>query len=67
MRDGETGFHVPTADPEAMADKLRQLLRDDVLRQRLWRQAAEYAKRYAWPLMAEQIIGLYHGVLGVHA
>jgi D-inositol-3-phosphate glycosyltransferase len=67
VRDAETGFHVPTADPEAMAERLRQLLRDDLLRKRLGRQAAEYAKRYAWPLMAEQIIDLYQGVLGVHA
>jgi D-inositol-3-phosphate glycosyltransferase len=67
VRDAETGFHVPTADPEAMAERLRQLLRDDLLRERLGRQAAEYAKRYAWPLMAEQIIDLYQGVLGVHA
>jgi glycosyltransferase involved in cell wall biosynthesis len=50
-----------------MAERLRQLLRDDLLRRRLGRQAAEYAKRYAWPLMAEQIIDLYQGVLGVHA
>ena len=67
VRDGETGFHVPTADPEALAERLRQLLRDELLRERLGRQAAEYAKRYAWPLMAEQIIDLYHGALGVHA
>jgi D-inositol-3-phosphate glycosyltransferase len=67
VRDGETGFHVPTGDPEAMADRLRQLLRDELLRQRLGRQAAEYAKRYAWPLMAEQVINLYEGVLGAHA
>jgi len=67
VRDGETGFHVPTADPEALAERLRQLLRDDLLRERLGRQAAEYAKRYAWPLMAEQIIDLYHGTVGIHA
>ena len=67
VRDGETGFHVPTADPEALAERLRQLLRDELLRERLGRQAAEYAKRYAWPLMAEQIIDLYHGAIGVHA
>jgi D-inositol-3-phosphate glycosyltransferase len=67
VRDGETGFHVPTGDPEAMAERLRQLLRDEVLRERLGRQAAEYAKRYAWPLMAEQIIALYDGTLGARA
>jgi glycosyltransferase involved in cell wall biosynthesis len=67
VRDGETGFHVPTGDPEALAERLRQLLGDELLRERLGRQAAEYAKRYSWPLMAEQIIELYHGAVGVHA
>jgi D-inositol-3-phosphate glycosyltransferase len=67
VRDGETGFHVPTGDPEAMAERLRQLLGDEVLRERLGHQAAEYAKRYAWPLMVEQIIDLYQGTLGSHA
>jgi D-inositol-3-phosphate glycosyltransferase len=67
VRDGETGFHVPTGDPEALADRLRQLLEDEVLRQRLGQQAAEYAKRYAWPLIADQIIDLYHGTIGIHA
>jgi len=67
VRDGETGFHVPTGDPEALAERLRLLLHDDLLRERLGRQAAEYAKHYAWPLMADQIIDLYHGTLGVHA
>ncbi|HKY84937.1 MAG TPA: glycosyltransferase [Anaerolineales bacterium] len=67
VRDGETGFHVPTGDPEALADRLRQLLQDEILRQRLGQQAAEYAKRYAWPLIADQIIDLYHGTTGIHA
>lgn len=67
VRDGETGFHVPAGDPEALAERLRQLLLDDVLRQRLGRQAAEYAKRYAWPLMADQIIDLYSGTVGTSA
>jgi D-inositol-3-phosphate glycosyltransferase len=67
VRDGETGFHVPTGDPQALADRLRQLLHDELLRERLGRQAAEYARRYAWPLVADQIIDLYQGVLGVHA
>jgi len=67
VRDGETGFHVPTGDPEALADRLRQLLQDEILRQRLGQQAAEYAKRYDWPLIADQIIDLYHGTTGLHA
>jgi D-inositol-3-phosphate glycosyltransferase len=67
VRDGETGFHVPTGDPEALAERLRQLLTDEVLRHRLGQQAAEYARRYAWPIVADQVIDLYQSTLGLHA
>lgn len=67
VRDGETGFHVPAGDPQALADRLAQLLEDDVLRRRLGKQAAEYAKRYAWPLIADQIVDLYQTTVGMRA
>jgi len=67
VRDGETGFHVPAGEPQALADRLAQLLEDDVLRRRLGKQAAEYAKRYAWPLIADQIVDLYQTTLGMRA
>lgn len=63
VRDGETGFHVPTGDAQALADRLRRLLEDEVLRSRLGRQAAEYARGYAWPLIADQILSLYGTLL----
>jgi D-inositol-3-phosphate glycosyltransferase len=59
VRDGETGFHVPADDPDALGDRIRQLLEDELLRARLGRQAAEYAKGYAWPLIADQIVAVY--------
>ncbi len=64
VRDGETGFHVPTADPEALAEKLRLIIQDDELRAKLGKQAAEYAKAYSWSLVVEQVIDLYRGMLG---
>jgi D-inositol-3-phosphate glycosyltransferase len=67
VRDGETGFHVPAGDPAALADRLGQLLEDELLRQRLGKQASEYAKRYAWPLVADQIVDLYQTTLGLRA
>ena len=67
VRDGETGFHVPAGDAQALADRLGQLLEDDVLRKRLGKQAAEYAKRYAWPLIVDQIVDLYQTTLGLRA
>lgn len=59
VRDGETGFHVPAEDPDALGDRIRQLLEDEILRTRLGRQAAEYAKGYAWPVIADQIVAVY--------
>jgi D-inositol-3-phosphate glycosyltransferase len=62
VQDGQTGFHVPDQDAEALAEKVRQLLCDDELRERLGRQAAEWARRYGWPVIADQIVDLYEQV-----
>ena len=59
VRDGETGLHVPTADPAALADKLQLLLEDDHLLKRLGRQATEFARGFAWPGVADRVIGVY--------
>jgi D-inositol-3-phosphate glycosyltransferase len=59
VQDGETGFHVPTGDAEALAGRLKLLIQDEVLRERLGQQAAEYAKRYAWPLIVDELLTLY--------
>jgi D-inositol-3-phosphate glycosyltransferase len=67
VRDNETGFHVPAGDAPALADRLRRLVEDEVLRTRLGRQAAEYARSYSWPLIADQILGLYGTLLKKHA
>lgn len=67
VRDNETGFHIPAGDAPALADRLRRLVEDEVLRTRLGRQAAEYARSYSWPLIADQILGLYGTLLKKHA
>ena len=41
VRDGETGVLVSPGDPRALAEALLHLLEDDVLRERLGRNAAE--------------------------
>ena len=62
VRDGETGFHVPDRDPEALADRICRILTEPMLRAELGEQAAAYARGYAWPLIAEKIIGVYESV-----
>jgi len=63
VKDGETGFHVPTGDPAALADKLELLLEDEALAARLGAQAAEYARGFTWRKVAEQVIELYRKLL----
>ncbi|HEY4723570.1 MAG TPA: glycosyltransferase, partial [Anaerolineae bacterium] len=63
VRDGETGFHVPDRDPEALCDCLQELLGRPELRQKLGQQAAEYARSYAWPLVADKIVRVYEEVV----
>ncbi|MFA9403509.1 MAG: glycosyltransferase [Anaerolineales bacterium] len=63
IRDGETGFHVPAGDVDALADRLTRLFQDDVLLTRLGGQAAAYAKGYDWAQITDQILDLYGTLL----
>lgn len=63
VKNGQTGFHVPYRDPQALADKIMLLLSDPELRRRLGGQAVAYAQSYAWPYIADQIIDVYRRLL----
>lgn len=63
VKDGETGFHVPAADPAALAERLTALLSDGELRRKIGENARAYAQGHAWPNITDQIIELYHDVL----
>ena len=63
VKDGETGFHVPTADAEALAARLKLLAEDDALRTRLGQQAAAYARTFSWAHIAPQIVHVYKSML----
>lgn len=63
VKDGETGFHVPDRDPELLADRICQIITDPLLRAELGEQAAAYARGYAWPIIAEKIVGVYEALL----
>jgi len=67
VRDGETGFHVPVGDAPALAEKIGLIIRDAELRARLGEQAVAYAQKFAWPIIAEQIVELYRSLAPVAA
>lgn len=64
IKDGETGFHVPDQDPEALCEKLLVILNDPQQRERMGLRAADYAKDYAWANIAAQILEVYKSLVG---
>jgi glycosyltransferase involved in cell wall biosynthesis len=46
--DGESGFRVPSADPNLLAKKMRDLAENAVMRAEMGRRASEIAGRYSW-------------------
>lgn len=59
VEDGVSGFLVPAGDPDALADKLRVLLCDNDLRQRLGANAHDEAQHHTWHRVGERILDLY--------
>lgn len=56
---GETGFHIPPQDAEALSARLFELLMDTTFRQRLGRQAQDYAQQFAWEKIATYMQRIY--------
>jgi D-inositol-3-phosphate glycosyltransferase len=63
VQDGITGFTVPVDDPQALAERLTELIQDAELRQRMGAQAAAIAHNFGWDRIAAQILALYENVL----
>jgi len=59
IKDGETGYHVPDQDPDALCEKLTLLLGNPRLRQEMGARAAQYVRNYAWENIARQIVEVY--------
>lgn len=63
VQDGITGFTVPVDEPEALADRLAQIILTPGLRDRLGEQALQVARQYAWENIATRMLALYSQVL----
>ncbi len=63
VQNGITGYTIPDSDPEALCDKLALLLNDAALHQKMGVAAAEYAKSYAWEIIAAQIADVYRDAI----
>ena len=63
VQDGKTGFHVPDGSPGELCNRLSCLLGDAELQKQMGRDAAEYARMYAWEKIAGQIVEVYKRLL----
>jgi len=62
--DGRTGLLVPPRDPQALAEAIIELLRDDEKRAQMRRQIEEQvATRFAWRNIAEATVQTYQRAL----
>ena len=64
VQDGVNGFVVPGKNPTALANTLTHLIQQPELRERLGRQAAEYASWYGWDKISAQIRKTYEELMG---
>ncbi len=67
IQDGLTGLLFPANSPNALAEKLCLLLDEPELRDKMGGNAREWAQRFAWPHIADQIVALYGALLSSRA
>jgi len=63
VKDGITGYLVPSGDVQAQASALEAIIRDPGLAQRMGSAARESACRYSWDRVADQTTALYSDLL----
>lgn len=59
VRDGVDGVLVAPGDATALAERLRDLALDPVRERRMGEAAAAAAARFAWPHVADEVLGAY--------
>ncbi|HEY7075426.1 MAG TPA: lysylphosphatidylglycerol synthase domain-containing protein [Solirubrobacteraceae bacterium] len=67
VSNGHDGLLVPRGDATRLAEALRDLALDPAGTARLGAEAARSARRYAWPRVAEQVVGAYEAARAVPA
>ena len=63
VRNGIDGLVVPPRDPQALADAVINLLKDDKLKTRMKTNIVEVAQRCCWDNIAKMHIAVYEEVL----
>ena len=62
VQDGRNGLLLDKLTPEAMATKIAVLVDDEGLRERLSKQALEFAREYDWDSQTGKVEAIYSGL-----
>jgi len=62
IQDGVTGYHVRDQDPEQLANRLSDILEDDLLHAEMSQNATNYASEYSWRVITDQVVEVYQAV-----
>src|SRR5664279_5028620 len=63
VRDGVDGVLVPPADPQALAEALRDLWEEPERRASMANAAVRDVERFAWPQVAESVMEAYRDAI----
>ncbi len=63
VRDAETGYLVPTREPQALANCMARLLADPAACQRLGENAARVAQSYRWQVIVDRLLEAFEAML----
>lgn len=64
VEDGESGYLIPAGDSETLATRLKELLADAELRDRMGERGLERVERFSIEAMLNELDGLYRELLG---
>lgn len=63
VKDGVTGYHVPTREPAALAERMYALLCDPHKRDEMGFAARETAKQYSWNRIVDQLLEIFNDLV----
>ncbi|MBP1692662.1 MAG: putative glycosyltransferase [Chloroflexi bacterium] len=63
VQDGITGFTVPVDDPQALSNRLTELVKNPILRQTMSAQAVALAQNFGWDKIASRIVEVYTSLI----
>ncbi|MDD2287195.1 MAG: glycosyltransferase family 4 protein [Paludibacter sp.] len=63
IKDGQNGVFVEEKSPEQIAEKIKELLYAEHLRENLAKQARISAMKYDWKVIAQQYVDIYEGLM----